>query len=59
MTSQELFELITSALAPLTLDLSSERDKRIYLAVLAARQGQGHDGAVERRLEQLREELGL
>ena len=59
MTAPELFDLITSALAPLELDQSNERDQRIYLAYVASRIGQGHDGPLERRLATLRKELGV
>jgi hypothetical protein len=59
MSPAELFELISSALAPLELDQSRERDQRIYLAYLASRIGQGQNGPLERRLAQLRQELGL
>lgn len=59
MTSEALFELITSALSPLELDLNSDRDKRVYLAYIAARAGLGHDGTLEGRLNRLRKEMKL
>lgn len=59
MNPAELFELISTALASLELDQSQERDKRIYLAYLASRIGQGQNGPLERRLAVLRKELRI
>jgi hypothetical protein len=61
MTSAELFDLITSALATLEPDLSTERGKRVYLAYTASRIGQvgGEDRVLERRLSELRKDLSL
>ena len=59
MTPVELFTLISDALAPLDMDQTRERDKRIYIAYLASRIGQGQNGALERRLVELRKELHL
>lgn len=59
MTASELFELQVSALSTLELDLSLARDKRVYLAYVAARIGQGANGDLERRLAELRKELSL
>jgi uncharacterized protein (DUF1499 family) len=59
MTHEQLFELISSALSGVDLDLEQDRDKRIYVAYLASRIGQGDDGALERRLAQMRKELSL
>lgn len=55
----ELFDVITSALATLEVDESTDAGKRIYLAYVASRMGQGHNGPLERRLAALRQELGI
>lgn len=59
MTHEQLFALISSALSGVDLDLAQDRDKRIYVAYLASRLGEGGDGALEHRLEQMRKDLGL
>lgn len=59
MKPTDLFVLVAAALAPLDLDLRKDRDKRVYLAYVAARVGAGENGALERRLTKLRGELGL
>lgn len=55
----ELFDLIASALATLEVDDTTDSGKRIYLAYVASRIGQGHNGPLERRLAVLRKELSL
>lgn len=57
MTPAEIFELIVAALGGLTPDLTTDLGKRVYLAYLAARAGQGE--SVEPRFTELRAELGL
>lgn len=59
MSAEELFEVIDRALADLPMDLDDERGRRVYAAYLAARVGLGQDGPLLRRLEHLREDLGL
>jgi hypothetical protein len=55
----ELFAVIAAALSPLDLDVEQNRDKRIYAAYVAARIGMGANDTLSRRLEQLRQELGI
>jgi hypothetical protein len=59
MTSAELFALIADALVDLDINQETEQGKRIYLAYLASRIGQGQNGPLERRLAQLRKEINI
>lgn len=57
MTPAEIFELIVAALEGLTPDYTTDLGKRVYLAYLAARAGQGVEPG--RRFFELRAELEL
>lgn len=59
MTARQAVELIADALRPVPLDVSTADGKRVLVAYLAARIAQGADGAIERRLADLRRELGI
>lgn len=59
MKPEELFAVIAAALGDLSLDQSTDRGKRIYLAYVAARVGMGINGALEERMVELRTQLGI
>lgn len=58
-SQEELFDLIVEALGPLDPNTQTATGKRIYLAYLAGRLGQGANDVLSRRFAGLRRELGI